>query len=487
MLAPYFGSGLYTWGAVIGVTLISLSLGYYLGGITADKFNHQNILYWVILFSSVFIILMPSVSKSLPLSFEHINPIAAVVFLGIILILPPLLLLGMVPTLLIRLLSEKVESSGSVTGTVYAISTLGGIFGIFLMGFYVIPEFGLSIPAIITGLVLGIITFMLLLMQGKIVVLIYFAVVAFAFFSLKEKKVHSNINVLYRSEGLLGQILVVDIKYGDNADERILFVNRMGQTYIELNTGKSRWSYVDYLTSVASILPQGSDVLLLGMGGGTVANQLQTILGLNVDAVELDERMVRIAKRYFALTNNVRVIIDDARHYIESTEKTYDLILFDVFKGEVPPAHVLSVECFEKARSLLNPGGFIIVNFNGFLNGDPGRASRSLYKTLQAGGLEVQILPTYEEAKYRNNLFLGMPEPMNFSKVRIPLSRYGTAAAIEDLFINIKGLNIDDATVFSDDQPILETYNLLAASIWRKEYTKHYTKMFTEKGIPLFD
>jgi len=394
MLAPYFGSGLYTWGAAIGVTLVSLLLGYYLGGRTASKFNHQNILYWVILFSSVFIILMPSVSKSLPLSFEHINPIAAVVLLSIILILPSLLLLGMVPTLLIRLLSEKVESAGSVTGMVYAISTLGGIFSIFLMGFYVIPEFGLSIPAIITGLVLGIITFMLLLMHGKIVVLIYFAVVVFAFFSLKEKKTHlsvrqAGIKVLYRSEGLLGQILVTDIQHGGNAAERILFVNRMGQTYINLNTGKSRWSYVDYVTSAASILPEGSDVLLLGMGGGTVANQLQKILGLNVDAVELDERMVRIAKRYFALTNNVRVIIDDARHYIESTESTYDLILFDVFKGEVPPAHVLSVECFEKAISLLNPGGFIMVNFNGFLNGDPGRAGRSLYKTLQAAGIHV--------------------------------------------------------------------------------------------------
>ena len=487
MLAPYFGSGLYTWGAVIGVTLVSLSLGYYLGGRTADKFNHQNILYWVILFSSVFIILMPSVSKSLPLSFEHINPIAAVVLLSIILILPSLLLLGMVPTLLIRLLSEKVESSGSVTGMVYAISTLGGIFGIFLMGFYIIPEFGLSIPAIITGLILGIITFLLLLMQGKIVVLIYFAVVAFAFFSLKEKKTHSSIKVLYRSEGLLGQILVTDIQHGGNAAERFLFVNRMGQTYIDLNTGKSRWSYVDYLTSVASILPQGSDVLLLGMGGGTVANQLQKILGLNVDAVELDERMISVAKRFFSLSDNINIIIDDARHYIESTEKTYDLILFDVFKGEVPPAHVLSVECFEKARSLLNPGGFIMINFNGFLNGDPGKAGRSLYKTLQAGGLEVQILPTYEEEKYRNNLFLGMPEPMDFSKVRIPLSRYGTAAEIGDIFVNIKGLNIDDATVFSDDRPILERYNLDAASIWREEYTKHYTKMFTEKGIPLFD
>ncbi|MFH1319323.1 MAG: fused MFS/spermidine synthase [Bacteroidota bacterium] len=502
MLAPYFGSGLYTWGSVIGITLVSLALGYYLGGITADKFTNQNSLFWVVLFSSVFIILMPSISKSLTIGFVSVDPIVAVIILSIILILPSLLLLGMVPVLLIRLLSEKVESSGRVTGIVYTVSTLGGIFSVFFMGFYIIPEFGLSIPAIIIGLILGIISFFVLLSRGKIVVLIYFIIVAFAFYSVKQRKVHSNVKVLYQSEGLLGQLLLADIS-ANGRNERILFVNRMGQTFININTGRSRWSYVDYLISVASALPENSDVLLLGLGGGTIANQLQQTLKFNVDAVELDERMVNIARRFFSLDVNTNVIIDDARHYLESTEKTYDLIIFDVFKGEVPPAHVLSVESFEKALTRLNPEGFMIVNFNGFLNGDAGKAGRSLYKTLEATGLITKILPTYEEEKYRNNLFIAMqkqdlqgfkmkrgtvPNRVTlFKNTRLPLERQGEPVDIETLFINIGQLDLDDASVITDDKPLLERYNHYAARIWREEYNRNYTEMFLEKGVPLFD
>ncbi|MCH9028701.1 MAG: hypothetical protein IH819_03610, partial [Bacteroidetes bacterium] len=105
------------------------------------------------------------------------------------------------------------------------------------------------------------------------------------------------------------------------------------------------------------------------------------ILRCQVIKIEDDRRAIRVL-----------VGIDDARHYIERTEKSYDLIIFDVFKGEIPPAHLFSLECFEKARSKLNPEGFIIVNFNGFIKGDVGKAGRSLYKTLKAAGLEVHIL-----------------------------------------------------------------------------------------------
>ncbi|MBI4649350.1 MAG: fused MFS/spermidine synthase [Bacteroidia bacterium] len=500
MLAPYYGTSLNTWGAVIGITLISLSLGYLLGGIIADKYTHQNVLYWVILFASIFILLMPFVSKSLSISFENINNIIAVLLISIILIFPALMLLGMVPILIIRILTKKVEISGNVTGTVYTISTLGGIFSLLIMGFYIIPEIGLSFPSHIIGLILGIITFFLLLFNGKKVVLIYLPVVIFSLSSFKEKKIHSDIRVVYQSEGIMGQILVADIKRNFNdkqsVNERILFVNRMGQTYINLKTGKSQWSYVDYLTSVASILPENSDALLLGLGGGTVAKQLQGFLKFNVDAVELDERITSVADKYFFLNNNIHTISDDARHYLQSTEKTYDLIVFDVFKGEVPPAHVLSLECFEKAKSKLNKQGFIIVNFNGFLNNDAGKAGRALFKTLKAAGFEVKILPTYEEEKYRNNLFIAIPKisankiasenKINFNNVRIKLGIKGSQVNIEDLFIDERKINIEDAIIFVDDKPILENYNIKAAKIWREEYHQTFTQMFIEKGVPLF-
>ena len=69
-----------------------------------------------------------------------------------------------------------------------------------------------------------------------------------------------------------------------------------------------------------------------------------------------------MASDYFGLSPSVNVIVDDARHYIETTKKKYDLIFFDVFRGEIQPAHVLSRECFAKSKTLLNENGLMVVN-----------------------------------------------------------------------------------------------------------------------------
>ena len=91
---------------------------------------------------------------------------------------------------------------------------------------------------------------------------------------------------------------------------------------------------------------------------------------------------------------------------IQSREDIFDIIVIDLFKGEVTPAHVLSKECFETVKSRLTENGLLLINFNGFLEGEAGRAGRSLYNTLLAADLNVKILPTYEPPKYRNCIYV---------------------------------------------------------------------------------
>ena len=154
------------------------------------------------------------------------------------------------------------------------------------------------------------------------------------------------------------------------------------------------------MTAIASVLPEKSDALILGLGGGTLANQLNSALGLKVDAVEFDARILKVAKRYFGLSKAVNTIIDDARHYLETTDKKYDLIVSDVLLGEITPAHLFTVECFEKTKTLLKPGGLMVVVFNGFITGETGRAGRSIYQTLDAAGYKTHLLPTWEPIRF---------------------------------------------------------------------------------------
>lgn len=491
MIAPYYGSTLFVWGSVIGITLISMASGYYIGGIVADKFTKSNTLYLILLLASFFILLMPFISKGLIVGLEDLEPVRAIIIISFLSITPPLLLLGMIPSLLIRFLTDKVERSGKSTGNVYAVSSVGGVICLFLMGYLIIPEFGLKIPLIVTGTLLGVIPLLRFVLKKKILALLFIVVVIIVFAKSQSKiRKTKDINVCYYSEGLLGQILVADVYKNNNINnnplyDRVLFVNRMGQTFLPVNQETSWWNYINYISALSEKLPENSDALVLGLGGGLIENSLLKDFNFHFDAVELDERIVYVAREYFDLNKNVNVITDDARHYIETTNKKYDLIIFDIFKGENQPSHVFSLECFEKTKTLLKDSGFIIINFNGFLSGSVGKSGRSVFRTLEATGMDIKILPTYGEEQYRNCLFIAGNNKLDFSGAKIKVNE-GIPVELNSLFINTNDAISEDAIILTDDKPNLDWLNMEANNIWRKGYTEIYTKTFTQKGIPLF-
>ena len=487
MVAPYFGSSLYVWGTVIGFTLLALAIGYFVGGVIADKYSGLDALLWVLLTASVFLMLMHVSSPLLTIAFANISPGVAVILVSMALILPPLLFMGMVPTFLIRKVSAAADTAGTSTGIVYAISSASGIVALPLFGFFIIPRYGLTLPSIVTGLAVGLVPFAKLVARKQYASLLLVPVVLFSFWAIKTQQPVRDIEVKYYSEGLLGQLLVADLSNyrGHKLNARYLFVNRVAQTRLDKETFKSKSAYHYYAFSVGSKLPEKSNALMLGLGGGTMANFFQNDLGFTVDAVELDQRIGEVARQYFALSGNVNVIVDDARHYLEQTQKKYDLILFDVYRGEAPPPHVFTVESLGKTKSLLKEDGLIVVNFNGYLEGKIGQAARSIYKTLLAAGLDARILPTRGAEANRNILFVASMKKQDFHTVRAPLLVDGKQPDIETLFHDPRQVDLKDAVLLTDDKPILELLNIRAANAWRKDYTE-MTKTFYKEGVPLF-
>ena len=487
MIAPYFGSSLYVWGTVIGFTLLALAIGYFAGGVIADKYSGPNTLLWVLLTASVLLMLMHVSAPLLTIAFTNINSGIAVVLVSIFLIVPPLLFMGMVPTFLIRKVSTSPRTAGSNTGLVYTVSSASGIVALPVFGFFIIPRYGLTLPSIITGLAVGLIPFVKLVARKKYASLLFVPFVLFSFWVIKTQRPGKDVDVKYYSEGLLGQLLVADVSSGsgEKLGDRFLFVNRTGQTWVDKDSFKPKWDYSSYVESICSKFPEKSNALILGLGGGPMANILQNDLGFNVDTVELDQRIAEIARQYFALSSKVNVVVDDARHYLEVSNKKYDVILFDVYRGESPPPHVFTLESLRKTKSLLKDDGLIIVNFNGFLDGKEGRPARSIYKTLRAIGLETRILPTPGSESSRNILFVASVKKQDFSRVRSPLKLYGKQLDIETLFQDPAKVNLDDAVVLTDDKPILELLNIPAGNAWRKGYTE-MTKRFYKQGVPLF-
>ncbi len=146
MLGPYVGTSMFVWTSIIGVILLSLSLGYLWGGRIADQKPRADILSMYILIAGLFIILSTFL-KDILLDFL-LNTVSNVKIVSIVasllLFTIPSVLLGMVSPFAARIKMKTVEKSGSTVGNLYALSTVGSIIGVFMAGFYFIPNFKIT-------------------------------------------------------------------------------------------------------------------------------------------------------------------------------------------------------------------------------------------------------------------------------------------------------------------------------------------------------
>ncbi len=486
MLAPWFGTSLYVWAAVLGITLGGLMSGYFLGGVLTRKFpREERLLYLVLLLAGTALLMMPVVGpwimdRTVSMSLQAGTVVSLLVFL-----LPPLVFMGMTSPIIIHLLTQDADEAGNSAGNVYAISTLGGILFTFLMGFYLMPHFGISMPAAVMGVVLALFPALLLVKSGgrpSVAALLLPAAVAGATLYSGEH-FSADYHVLYESEGIFGQVKVVDHpSYEITADARparALMVNNTMQTLVgrDHDMQYSVWSWAHFMPTVASIYPPGSRALVLGLGGGTLVKQFKR-LGFDVEAVEIDPRIHQVSIQYFNMPADVPVTIDDARHFIRTCQRKYDIIVFDTFLGESVPEHLLTIEGFEQTKRLLNPGGMVMINFYGFIHGREGRAARCVYKTLLQSGFQVEVLATPGKEANRNLIFLASLEEKDFAKANYQEPGFDKIADLYSWFLNPYQIDTADAVVLTDNRPVLSMLYAPAALHWRKSYNDYYRRHF---------
>jgi len=478
MLAPFFGSSLYVWATVLAITLGGLAIGYFVGGILSYKRKHPLLLFYVMLAAACFTMLMPFTSKGVLMLVGNHSLVPSIIISSLLFLFPPVFLMGTVSPIIIMKTTTRVESSGKEAGAVYAISTTGGILSTFLTGFYIIPSFGLTYPAIITGIILGIIPIAVLIFRNRLLGFLFISLTVLCISKASVSAPVSDIKILYNQEGLLGQVMVADYPDYDaqgklSGYNRILYINRIAQSLIHLNSKNNKhFEYVDAILHVTESFPEKTKVLILGLGGGSLANEMLK-RGFEVDVCELDQRIVNVARDYFSLSKQVQVISDDARHFIRFNKKKYDLVVFDVFLGEENPNHVFTTESMEETNAMLTDGGMLIVNGNGYLSGNIGKGMRSIAKTLIKSGNQLAVLPTEKEEAYRNLLFIA-----NKSGMGIP--------AIENS-IPLSSIDLEDAVTLTDDLPILDLLNLQANKAWRSGFIRSSLSEFSRRNIPLFD
>lgn len=479
MIAPFFGTSLFVWASVLAITLGGLAAGYFAGGWATYRFSPLRLLFWELLIGTLLIALMPfvavkfmSVTGGLGLRLGSLFSSFSFMFL-------PLFCMGMISPTLIQLQNRELKGTGKTAGTVYAISTLGGIIMTLLMGFYFLPEWGIRLSVFFSAALLGTMAILVVIIGKK-----YKAVSAVATFILlvlflASAKTFSDANVagkyLYRGEGILGQITVVETR--TTPPIRTLFINQIPQTQVDpTDLPASLWKYPHRIAMIASMKPVGSKALLIGLGGGNIAMELKK-MGFSVDAIEYDKRMPELAEKYFGFKpEGINVYVDDGRHFIRSTEQKYDLVVIDVLNGEVQPHHMFTMESFEEMQRIMQPEGLLIINNQGFLLGEHGLGARSVYRTLAESGFKVKYYFAGDEKNSGDIHFIASPSDFGLSldppeNINACCKSYPVDYRALVLSIEMKSaqnsLDLTDAELLTDDKPLLLTLYNYSNEEWR--------------------
>lgn len=375
LLAPYFSSSQIVWTIIIGTIMIAMALGNIYGGKTADKDPDPDKLYRRILIAAIWIAAIPFVGKFVILGVSALlvvtvstNFLILAAFISCMIIFVfPLFLLGTVTPSLVKYSVNSLDESGKTVGTMNAANTIGSIIGTFVPTFISIPAAGTAATFLIFSgilLVLGIIYF--ISCKRKIILCAVFAVLFGVFsvlstsmgFAFWEKQ------LVFEGESVYNYLQVKETDTHKYLSTNVLF----GVQSVYVKSGELSGMYYDY--AMAAPIMSGNngndkDILILGMGTGTYAEQCSKYFDdVRIEGVEIDEKITYLSHKYFGLPDTVKVTTYDGRAFLNVSDKKYDVIMVDAYQDITIPFQMSSVEFFGIVKSHLKEGGVMVVNMN---------------------------------------------------------------------------------------------------------------------------
>jgi spermidine synthase len=428
VMAPYFGNSLFVWGALIGVVLAGLSVGYWVGGVVADRRATTPVLVGVLGLSALLVLAIPFVDGWILEQVVSWNPgprlnpvVATIAIFG-----APSVVLGTVSPIAVKLLARSLERLGRTAGRLFAVSTAGSIAGTFATAFFLIPELGTDQLIATLAVVLLLAAAAVALVERLVLASVLSLVVAAASFGavvslapdqggIVAASQLQNWSPVYRqratedrtggpTEGQEGYELryAKDSRYHriavvDDTDSRYLRFDSSFQSGMYLDDPyKTRFEYSDYLHLGLTYNADAREVLFIGLGGGSGPKRMwRDFPAVRFDAVELDPDVVDVAYRFFELPRDERlnVEVEDGRRYLVQNEGPWDVIVVDAFYSDSIPFHLATHEFLELARSRLAPGGVVVTNIIGSTRGTESRLLRSMLRTYRTVFPTVAVHP----------------------------------------------------------------------------------------------
>lgn len=395
LLAPYFSSSQIVWTIIIGTIMIAMALGNIYGGKSADKSPNPDKLYGRILIAAVWIALIPVVGKYIVLGISALliftvnnNFLIIAAFCACMVIFVfPLFLLGTVTPSLAKYSVSSLDDSGRTVGTLGAFNTIGSIIGTFVPTFVTIPAVGTSITFLIFAgilIVLSVIYFVSSRVGYKKIIISGVIFVACCVFGHGDSFAFWQKDLTYEGESIYNYLQVSEDDKQVSLSTNVLF----GVQSVYMKDDTLTGLYYDYAMAAPLMVPDKNpdsmEVLILGMGTGTYATQCRKYFGdMNIEGVEIDEKITKLSRKYFALPDDINVTTYDGRAFLNASDRKYDVIMVDAYQDITIPFQMSSVEFFRLVKSHLNENGVMVVNMN-MRGNDDGDINQYLADTISS-------------------------------------------------------------------------------------------------------
>jgi spermidine synthase len=456
LMAPFFGASTIVWANTIGVVLVSLAVGYWVGGRFADRHPHKQGLCTLVLIAGLAVGVIPfAADPFLDVSVDALDEVSAGAFIGSllavsVLVAPPVMLLGAASPYAIRLAVGRVEESGTVAGRMYAISTVGSLVGTWGSALLLVPLLGTRRTFLVFGLACALVA--LAGVRRRAAIAVPATIVALLALPVGTIKAAGDGTVLEEVDSTYQYARVVQEPDG----ERRLELNE-GQAVHSLYRPGSYltgdyWDEFLVLPFASRRVPPRS-IAILGNAAGTTARALGRYFpDTAVDAVEIDAELTRLGRKWFDLRNpRMRVHHEDARPYLRRTDARYDAIMVDVYRQPYIPFYLVTREFFQLAREHLRPGGVVIVNV-----GHP-EGQQELDRVLGATMADVFGTVLRDPSEDTNTMLVGTDARASAGALRRAAPkldgdlRYLAVAAAARLTARLRG-----GTVYTDDRAPVE-------------------------------
>ncbi|MFB6297609.1 MAG: spermidine synthase [Salinirussus sp.] len=400
LLAPTFGSSVFTWGSVIGVFLAALAAGYWIAGRRAEQRASRRTLAVALAGAGVYVAGVVVAGEPLigalaglpvPARFEPLFPVT-------ILFGPPTVLLGFVSPYAAELVDAR--SIGDASGRVYALGTAGSILGAFGTTFLLVPAVGIA----------GVETFHGLVLVGAAALVAPQGSSARAWAGLGTVALVAA--YVFVTAGPFGGAVVYEtqtqyqqLRVSQEGDVRTLYLDGTPHSAMDIDDpDRYVFEYTRYFHLPFLMRDDIDRVLFVGGGGFSGPKRFLREYDVTVDVVEIDPAVVDVARRYFDVPDSPRlnVRVGDGRRFLRQTNRTYDLIVLDAYRADRVPYQLTTVEFMRLAASRLDGEGILLANLISATEGGGSGFYRAEYRTVRRVFPQVYSFPTTRTSGLQN-------------------------------------------------------------------------------------